>query len=367
MRTEFLDRFKRVFPDPRFPDPVRPDIEDLVFFLDSEDPGENAYLFDKAAEVRDIHCGRRMVVRGLLEFSSHCSNTCLYCGLNRNNLRAQRYRLSAEEIIEGAALVHAAGIRTIVMQSGEDSFPADRLAEAIREIKKRFDLAITLSVGERNRADYALWKEAGADRYLLRIESTDEKLYRSMHIGREVATRLECLENLRGLGYQVGSGIMVGPPGQTAEILARDILFLAERECDMIGIGPFIPHPDTPFGSARAGGVPLTLRTLALLRLLTRNAWLPATTALGSMDRDYRTDALKAGANVLMPNFSPREVKTKYEIYPGKRCVTEGTGACAGCTERIAREAGLELDLSRADSLKMKTAPDYASRAASDQ
>ncbi len=354
IRNEYARIIDELFPDANDPAVVDAPEEALVRLLESDDPDENALLFGRAAAVRDAHCGSRMVVRGLVEFSSYCRNTCFYCGLNRANRAAERYRLSADEILESARLVDGAGIRTIVLQSGEDGYDASELARAIRGIREHYDMAITLSVGERSREDYALWREAGADRFLLRVEAVDADLYRSLHEGRELSTRLECLETLRELGYQVGSGVMVGPPGQTTSHLARDIRFLASREFDMIGVGPFIPHPDTPFGGAKPGDVGLTLRVVALLRLVTRNAWLPATTALGSMDRDYRVDALKAGANVLMPNFSPVEVKKKYEIYPGKRCVTERTGACAGCTEGIARAAGLAIDWSRADSLKME-------------
>jgi biotin synthase len=327
-------------------------LADIELLLNAADPDETAMLFTEAARTRDEACGRRMVLRGLVEFSSYCGNTCRYCGLNRTNGKLERYRLSADEILESANLVAKAGIRTIVFQSGEDGTDAIALADIVREIKTRYDMAITLSVGERTRADYATWKDAGADRYLLRIESSDAELYASLHKGRTLATRLRCVNDLMDLGYQTGSGIMVGPPGQTTRHIARDILFFAERDFDMIGIGPFIPHPDTPFRDAKAGDVLLTLKTVALTRLVNRNAWLPATTALGSMDRDYRVDALKAGANVVMPNFSPAPVKKKYEIYPGKRCVSENTGACAGCMGALAMAAGLEIDYSRADSLK---------------
>jgi biotin synthase len=327
-------------------------LADLRAVLASENPEELSALYQAAAGIRDAECGRRMVVRGLVEFSSRCGNDCRYCGLNRENPRAERYALESAEIVESARLVASAGLGTIVLQSGEDGFGASRLAGVIEEIKERYGLAITMSVGERDRADYALWRTAGADRYLLRIESSDPALYASLHGSRVLSSRLRCLDDLRDLGYQVGSGVMVGPPGQTVEHLARDVLFFASRDFDMIGIGPFIPHPDTPFASAPRGSVELTLKAVALTRVVNRNAWIPATTALGSLDRDYRVDALRAGANVLMPNYTPASVKAKYAIYPGKRCVSEGTGACAGCVDAIARAAGLAVDLSRADSLK---------------
>jgi len=325
---------------------------DLAFLLASEDTEEKAILYAEAAAIRDQNCGRRMVLRGLVEFSSYCGNSCLYCGLNRNNPKAERYRLTRDEVLECAELIYRAKIQTIVLQSGEDNYPADWLADIIREIKVRYDMAITLSAGERKREDFALWKDAGADRYLMRVESSDATLYAALHKDRELDTRLRSLRDLRSLGYQTGSGIMVGPPGQTLEHIARDIVFFSEYDFDMIGIGPFIPHPDTPFRGEKAGTVALTLNTVALTRIVTRNAWLPATTALGSLDRDYRVDALRAGANVVMPNFSPASVKKKYEIYPGKKCVGENTGACAFCMDRLAEQAGLDLDYSRADSLK---------------
>ncbi len=324
----------------------------LEFLLAPSTPDERALLRARAAEIRDAECGARMVLRGLIEFSSRCRNTCLYCGLNRDNASAERYTLTADEILESAALIARAGIRTAVLQSGEDGAKAEWLAEIIREIKARHDMAITLSVGERSREDYALWKRAGADRYLLRVESSSPELYASLHVGRSLETRLRCLDDLRELGYQVGSGIMIGPPGQTPWHIARDVIFFSERDFDMIGMGPFIPHPATPFRDRSAGGVDLTLDALALTRIVTRDSWLPATTALGSMDRDYRVDALKAGANVVMPNFSPVGAKKKYEIYPGKKCVSEATGACAHCMEGLAMAAGLAADYSRADSLK---------------
>lgn len=328
-------------------------LADFSLILESRGSEETAELYRVAAEIRDAECGRRMVLRGLVEFSSYCANDCRYCGLNRNNANAERYRLTESEILESAALISKAGIKTIVLQSGEDRTPAPFLERVIRAIKEKYDMAITVSAGERPREDFALWRDAGADRYLMRVESSNGELYAALHEGRTLGTRLACLDDLRALGYQTGSGIMIGPPGQTPEHVARDILFFSSRDFDMIGIGPFIPHPDTPFKDAKAGTAEATLNAVALTRIVTRNAWLPATTALGSMDKDYRIDALRAGANVVMPNFSPVSVKKKYSIYPGKRCLTEQTGACRGCMGRLAKSAGLELDYSRADSLKL--------------
>ncbi len=346
MRSDFTQVLARVA------EQGEPSLTEVVYLLRSEEADELEQLYAKARAIRDEYCGRRMVVRGLVEFSSYCKNSCNYCGLNRFNQGARRYRLSERDIFASADLIYRAGFRTIVLQSGEDAWPADQIAKIICEIKTRYDMAITLSVGERPKSDYKAWKDAGADRYLLRIESSDAALYQSLHQGRELKTRLKALEDLKDLGYQCGSGIMIGPPGQSLEHIAKDILYLIKQDFDMIGIGPFIPHPQTIYAHEKAGSLPITLKALALLRILSRNAWLPATTALGSLDRDYRVDALKAGANVLMPNFSPAEAKKNYEIYPNKRCIDECTEACPCSSGEIARAAGLKLDYSRADSLK---------------
>lgn len=330
-----------------------PDPADLELILAAGGEEELSVLFRRARRVRELWCGERMVLRGLVEFSSYCGNSCFYCGLNRDNRALSRYRLSAAELLAAAGRVAEAGVRTVVLQSGEDGMDARSLAALIEGIKARWDIAVTLSVGERPAADYRLWKAAGADRYLLRIESSDAALYASVHRGRTLDSRLRCLDELRAAGYQVGSGIMVGLPGQDIHHLARDLRFFWEQNFDMVGIGPFIPHPDTPFRDEARGDLLTTLKAIALTRIVTRNAWMPATTALGSLDRDYRIDGLLAGANVVMPNFSPPPYKKLYEIYPGKRCVDEPSGACMGCMGALASAASLSLDCSRADSLKL--------------
>lgn len=341
----------------RVRDSAVPNARDIAFLLDSEDPEDRSLLFAQSARVRDEVCGRRVAVRGLVEFSSFCRNACRYCGLNRANDRAERYRLSFEEILESARLIFDSGIRTIVLQSGEDGGDAGFLSEVVRAVKGTYDMAVTLSVGERERADYELWRESGADRYLLRVESSVPGLYASWHEKRSLASRMRCLKDLRELGYQVGSGVMVGPPGQTTAHLAEDIAFFGRFGFDMIGIGPFIPHPDTPFRGAARGDVGLTLRVIAVTRLVARSAWMPATTALGSLERDFRVDALRAGANVLMPSFSPKPASRRYAIYPGKDRSRDRDGEGVAALERMAREAGLGLDYARADSLRMGDPP----------
>lgn len=330
-------------------------LEDLIL---TEDPRALADLFARADRIRREEMGEGILLRGLVEFSNRCDNTCHYCGLRGGNASLERYRLTRDEIMKAASEIVSYGIRTIVLQSGEDAAQdAAWIADIVREIKERSRLAVTLSVGERPRSDYALWKKAGADRYLLKIETSDPALYASLHDGRSIATRLACLADLRELGYQVGSGSMVGLPGQTAASIAGDILFFAERDFDMIGIGPFIPHAETPLARARVGEAALVLKATALTRIVTRNAHMPATTALGSIGaagEDRRLDGLRCGANVLMPNFTPALYRSLYEIYPGKRCLDEKSGACVGCLEKKAASIGRTIDRSRGDSRKRR-------------
>ena len=335
-----------------------PDVEDLTYLLARESEAEVQPILDAADRTRRQFMGNGILLRGIVEFSSFCRNTCFYCGLHAGNTRITRYRMNAEEILESVARISSQGVQTVVLQSGEDDgLDPGWLAQVVRDVKKRFGIAVTLSVGERPREDYALWRDAGADRYLLKIESSDADLYESLHAGRRLETRLRCISDLTVLGYQVGCGIMVGLPGQSLRHIAGDIIFFGESRFDMIGIGPFIPHPETKLRGLPPGGVPLTLRTVALTRIVTKDAHLPATTALGSMGRDYRLDGLRAGANVLMPNFTPVEYKKLYEIYPGKRCVSEPTGACALCMEGLAEGIGRTIDYSRGDSLVTQAGP----------
>jgi len=309
--------------------------------LSIEDEEQLQKLFDRADAVRKQYAGDAIIQSGLVEFSNHCGRHCYYCGLNAANKSLERYRLTDEEILESAAKIASDNIRTVVLQSGEDpALDPQRLAAVIREIKARNGIAVTLSVGERPREDYALWKKAGADRYLLKIETTDKGLYDSLHSGMSFDNRLRCLRDLKELGYETGSGIMVGLPGQTPRSIANDILFFKEWGFDMVGIGPFIPHGKTQLAGTQPGDVNLVLKTLALTRIVMKKVNLPATTALGSIEKDYRADGLKAGANVLMPNYTPAKYKRLYEIYPNKRCISEATGACAPCMGSLAESIG---------------------------
>ena len=278
-------------------------------------------LFALAQKTAQKSFGRQIFVRGLIEFTNYCKNDCYYCGIRRSNKNAARYRLTQEEILECCRAGYGLGFRTFVLQGGEDYFYSDEdIAAIVRAIKAQHpDCAVTLSIGERSRETYAMWKQAGADRYLLRHETADCAHYAKLHPAELSAkNRQNCLYTLKELGYQAGAGFMVGSPYQTAENLADDLMFLQKLRPQMIGIGPFIPHHDTPFKDEPAGSVELTLVLLAVLRLLFPHVLLPATTALGTLAPGGRLLGIKAGANVIMPNLSPQNVRGKYLLYDNK-------------------------------------------------
>lgn len=290
--------------------------EELVSIL--KDESVNDFLFKTADKVRKKFVGDEIHLRALIEFSNICRCNCKYCGLRKDNKTAQRYRLSKEEVLEFANNAKGYGYKTIVLQSGEDAyFDSEKMCEIIREIKK-LGFAITLSLGEKTREEYASYKEAGADRYLLRIETTDEALYKEMHPKMSHQSRKQCLKNLKELGFEAGSGSLVGLPEQSIESLANDILFFKEIDADMIGIGPFIPSPETPLSNAKGGTFTMALKVMALTRLLLPDINIPATTAMETLMPDGRIIALQSGANVVMPNVTDIDYKKKYEIYPGK-------------------------------------------------
>lgn len=278
-------------------------------------------LFALAQQAAQKSFGRQIFVRGLIEFTNYCKNDCYYCGIRRSNKNAARYRLTHEEILECCRAGYVLGFRTFVLQGGEDYFYSnDDIAAIVRAIKAQHpDCAVTLSIGERSRETYALWKKAGADRYLLRHETADCAHYAKLHPAELSAkNRQNCLYTLKELGYQAGAGFMVGSPYQTTENLADDLMSLQKLRPQMIGIGPFIPHHDTPFKNEPAGSVELTLVLLAVLRLLFPHVLLPATTALGTLAPGGRLLGIKAGANVIMPNLSPQNVRGKYLLYDNK-------------------------------------------------
>lgn len=281
-----------------------------------------------ADRVRRKYVGDGVHLRGLIEFTNICRRSCFYCGLRRENERAERYRLRSQEIVRLAQNARGYGYRTVVLQGGEDGYwHVERLAPILREIRA-LGLVITLSIGERTKEEYRALKEAGASRFLLRIETTDRELYERLDPGMSWEARRACLASLRALGYEVGTGSLVGLPGQSVESLARDILFFQEIDADMVGIGPFIPNGDTPLGEAAAGDIHLTRRMVSLLRLLLPEANIPATTAMETLERGARSLILRSGANVIMPNVTEGDFRRKYALYPGKACVKDTPEHC---------------------------------------
>lgn len=300
--------------------------EEFFRLLTERTPKEEEYARNLAAEVREKNYGKDIFIRGLIEFTNYCKNDCFYCGIRKSNKKAQRYRLTLEEILSCCQEGYELGFRTFVLQGGEDGFfTKERIVSLIHEIKERYpDCALTLSIGEKPYEEYQAYKEAGADRYLLRHETADEEHYRMLHPETlSLAHRKECLRNLKKLGFQTGAGFMVGSPGQTAQTLVKDFLFLKELQPQMVGIGPFIPHQDTPFREKAAGTLKDTLFYLALIRLMLPKVLLPATTALGTIHPKGRELGILSGANVVMPNLSPSEVRKKYMLYDNKICTGE--------------------------------------------
>ncbi len=292
--------------------------KEIVDILKS--PGTD--IFKEADNVRKKYVGDGVHLRGLIEFSNICKCSCLYCGLQASNKHVNRYRLSKEEILDIAKKGVDEGFKTIVLQSGEDDyFNTNLMCEIISEIKN-LGVALTLSIGEKSFDDYKAFKDAGADRYLLRIETTDRNLYKKMHPYADFDNRMRCLYDLKKLGYETGTGCLVGLPEQTIESLADDILFFKDLDADMIGIGPFIPHPETPLKDAHCGNLDLAIKVMAVTRILLKDINIPATTAMESLRADGRLLALQSGANVVMPNLTDDFHKKMYEIYPNKVSAT---------------------------------------------
>ncbi len=312
--------------------------EELTEIL--SDNSNNNRLYKEADRVRRENVGDKVHLRGLIEFSNICKRQCKYCGLRSPNKDVERYRILKDDIINTAANAVNLGYRTIVLQSGEDDYyDTDKITEIIREIKK-FDVALTLSIGEKTYDEFKEFKKAGADRYLLRIETTDENLYKEMHPHASYENRKRCLYDLKSLGFETGTGCLVGLPNQTIESLADDILFFKEIDADMIGIGPFIPHEQTPLKDASKGDFWLALKVMALTRINLPNINIPATTAMETLNPQGRIIALQSGANVVMPNVTSTEYRAKYEIYPGKICINDQPEKCRGCIEGKIRAIG---------------------------
>ena len=288
--------------------------DEIIKLLSSNDIS----LFSFADEIRKKYKGDSIHIRGLVEFSNICKRNCYYCGLRCENKKIKRYRLTSKEIKECGQYAVKLGYKTIVLQSGEDDyFDADKICKIIEELKK-YNLAVTLSIGERTFEEYKAFKDSGADRYLLRIETTDENLYKTLHPNMNFKNRIKCLKDLKQLGYETGTGCLVGLPNQTIESLANDILFFKELNADMVGIGPFIPHPNTPLANNKTNNFNLSIKVMAITRLLLPDINIPATTAMETLNKNGHIIALQSGANVLMLNITPQTYKKNYEIYPDK-------------------------------------------------
>lgn len=340
------DRIRRLEQDRDLPDR---DLLDLIVMQDAE---AEALLAQRAAAVRQQVYGRDVFIRGLIEFTNYCRNDCIYCGIRRSNACAQRYRLTREEILACCRAGYGLGFRTFVLQGGEDPFfTTERLAELVRAIKRAYpDCAVTLSVGEKDRATYQAWFDAGADRYLLRHETADEGLYRRLHPEElSLQNRMRCLRDLKDIGYQVGCGFMVGAPFQTPEMLLKDLRFLQSFQPHMVGIGPFIPHRDTPFRDCPPGTAQMTLRLLAIIRLMLPHVLLPATTALGTVQSDGRQRGMGYGANVVMPNLSPLSVRKKYALYDNKISTGEEAAESVALLKQSMAAAGYRVVTARGD------------------
>lgn len=326
--------------------------EEYVYLIRNCSLKDRELLAARADEVRQSYYGKDVYVRGLIEFTNYCRNNCYYCGIRAENKNADRYRLSAEEILECVEEGYTLGFRTFVLQGGEDfSYSTEDIGSLIAEIKKRHnDCAVTLSLGERERDVYQYWYDCGADRYLLRHETASKEHYEKLHPQNlSFGHRIKCLYNLKEIGYQTGAGFMVGSPFQTAEHLAADLLFLKELQPHMAGIGPFIAQKDSPFAGYVDGTLEQTLLMLSLVRLTLPRVLLPSTTALGTIHPQGRELGILAGANVVMPNLSPVSVREKYQLYDNKVCTGEESAQCRQCLDKRMESIGYHIVTARGD------------------
>ena len=331
---------------------------ELKELLTDDDPKNEAYLEQKARETAVVVYGKKIYVRGLIEFTNHCRNNCLYCGIRAQNANIRRYRLSNDEIISCCENGYRLGYRTFVLQGGEDVFYTDdKITAIISTIKKRFsDCAVTISIGEKSKESYERFRAAGADRYLLRHETADSEHYGKLHEKRQsFANRMRCLNDLKAVGFQTGCGFMVGSPYQTVDHLVKDLCFIKKFNPEMVGIGPFIPHTGTPFAAFNAGSAAMTVKLLAIIRLLLPYVLLPATTALATVAKDGRKRGIMAGANVIMPNLSPADKRELYSLYNRKACTGTEAAEMIAAIEREIKDMGYEIVCSRGDCKKPST------------
>lgn len=328
------------------------DLASLKKLLVMTDEESISYLGQKARETAQSIYGNQVYIRGLIEFTNYCKNDCYYCGIRRNNGKAERYRLTGEQILSCCENGYGLGFRTFVLQGGEDGYFTDeKICGLVSDIKSRYpDCAVTLSIGERSKRSYQAYFDAGADRYLLRHETADVTHYQKLHPPElTLSNRKRCLHDLKEIGFQTGCGFMVGSPYQTIETIYEDLMFIKELRPEMVGIGPFIPQKDTPFGEKTAGTLDMTLRLLSIIRLLHKGVLLPATTALGTIHPKGRERGILAGANVVMPNLSPVSVREKYKLYDNKICTGDEAAECRYCMEKRMESIGYRVAVARGD------------------
>ncbi len=322
--------------------------EDFLYLLGNISENNLEHLFSLSKQRREENYSNKVYMRGLIEFTNYCNQGCLYCGISKYNNKVERYRLSKEEILDCCAEGHRLGFETFVLQGGEDPYYTDEIIiDIIASIKELYPVkAVTISFGERSKDSYQKMFDAGADRYLLRHEAASKRLYEHIHDKTmSYDNRIQCLHNLREIGYQVGCGFMVNSPTQTDTDLLADIRFIQELKPEMCGIGPYLSHDDTPFAGEASGTLEQTLVMVAITRLVVPDCLLPSTTALGSLDKLGREKALKAGANIVMPNLSPTTHRTKYEIYQNKICTGDEAAHCRNCIELKINTTGYEVDM----------------------
>ncbi len=325
---------------------------EFAVLLDQSSGADRDFLFERARAVRDAHYGRKVYIRGLIELTNYCKNDCLYCGIRKSNASCERYRLTKEQILSCCESGYALGFRTFVLQGGEDGWYTDeRMTDIVRAMRQAYpDCAITLSLGERGRESFKRLYDAGANRYLLRHETADEAHYARLHpVSMTLTHRLQCLRDLKEIGFQTGAGFMVGSPYQTTECIVRDFRFLQELKPQMVGLGPFIPHHATPLKDFPAGSTERTLLCLSIVRLLLPNVLLPATTALATIDGDGRIKGMNAGCNVVMPNLSPLEDRSKYLLYDNKASSGEEAAESLRALREHLAAAGYEVVIDRGD------------------
>ena len=330
-------------------------LEQLKLLLETNDDEGIRFMREEAVKVCQKTYGNQVFIRGLIEFTNFCKNDCYYCGIRRSNSQADRYRLTKEQMLDCCASGYELGFRTFVLQGGEDGyFTDDKICDLVSAIKEKYpDCAVTLSIGEKSKESYKRYFDAGADRYLLRHETADEAHYKKLHPEEmSLAHRKQCLWDLKEIGYQVGCGFMVGSPGQTVETLYEDLQFIRELQPHMVGIGPFISQKDTPFADKASGTMEQTLKLLAIIRLIHPHVLLPATTALGTIHPKGRELGILSGANVVMPNLSPVNVREKYKLYDNKICTGNEAAECRYCMENRMKSIGYEVAVSRGDYIE---------------